>query len=192
MSAAAKIVDPRVMTIKVTDDEIIAHLMDGRTISVPSVWSWRLADATGEQRQHWDLLGDGEGVRWPDIDEDISVEGMLHGMPARRLRGHARAREWQPCEVVLLPFPFSDLSSTKRRDIVALAITSRSGHPAGLALEPGDFELGSLPKSSWVRCDQLHTFDQSSILGRIGKLTPEAYERVLKTVCSGLGCIGGS
>lgn len=110
---------------------------------------------------------------------------------------------FQPCEVVLLPFPFSDLSSTKRRpalilrslstygDIVALAITSRAGHPAGMALESGDFELGSLPKLSWVRCDQLHTFDQALILGRIGKLTPEAYGRVLKAVCSGLGCGGG-
>lgn len=111
---------------------------------------------------------------------------------------------FQPCEVVLLPFPFSDLSSTKRRpalilrsletygDIVALAMTSRSGHQAGIVLESGDFELGSLPKLSWVRCDQLHTFDQSLILGRIGKLTPEAYERVLKAVCSGLGCDRGS
>ena len=93
MSTAAKIVDPRIMTIEVTDDEIIAHLVDGRTISVPLVWSWRLADASREQRQHWEILGHGEGVRWPDIDEDISVEGMLHGMPAHRPRGHARARE---------------------------------------------------------------------------------------------------
>ncbi|HWF62579.1 MAG TPA: DUF2442 domain-containing protein [Nitrospira sp.] len=95
MSTAAKIVGPHVMTIEVTDDEIIAHLVDGRTISVPLVWSWRLADATGEQRQHWEILGDGESMRWSDIDEDISVEGMLHGMPARRLRGHTRARERQ-------------------------------------------------------------------------------------------------
>jgi hypothetical protein len=86
MNTAAKIVDPRVMTVEVTDDEIIAHLVDGRMISVPLVWSWRLADATLEQRQHWEILGDGEGVRWPDIDEDISVEGMLHGMPAYRPR----------------------------------------------------------------------------------------------------------
>lgn len=82
MSTVAKIVDPRIITIEVTEDEIIAHLVDGRTISVPLVWSWRLADATREQRQHWEILGDGEGVRWPDIDEDISVEGMLHGIPA--------------------------------------------------------------------------------------------------------------
>jgi len=84
MSTAANIVEPRVMSMDVTDDEIIAHLVDGRTISVPLVWSWRLAEATPEQRQHWEILGDGHGIRWPDIDEDISVEGMLHGSPAPR------------------------------------------------------------------------------------------------------------
>ncbi|MDP3089877.1 MAG: DUF2442 domain-containing protein [Nitrospira sp.] len=92
MSTAANIVEPRVMSMDVTDDEIIAHLVDGRTISVPLVWSWRLAEATPEQRQHWEILGDGQGIRWPDIDEDISVEGMLHGTPAHRPRtstGHA-------------------------------------------------------------------------------------------------------
>lgn len=93
MSTAAKVVDPRVMTIEVTDDEIVAHLVDGRTIIVPLVWSWRLTDATWEQRQHWEILGDGEGVRWPDINEDISVEGMLYGMPAHRRRGYARVRK---------------------------------------------------------------------------------------------------
>jgi hypothetical protein len=92
MNTAAKIVDPRIWTIEATDDEIIAHLVDGRTISVPLVWSWRLSDATQEQRQHWEILGDGQGVHWPGIDEDVSVEGMLHGAPAHRPRtstGHA-------------------------------------------------------------------------------------------------------
>jgi hypothetical protein len=92
MSTTANIVEPRVMSMAVTDDEIIAHLVDGRTISVPLVWSWRLAEATPEQRQHWEILGDGQGIRWPDIDEDIRVEGMLHGTPAHRPEtptGHA-------------------------------------------------------------------------------------------------------
>ena len=93
MSTAANIIEPRVMSMAVTDDEIIAHLVDGRTISVPLVWSWRLADASPEQRQHWEIFGDGQGIRWPDIDEDISVEGMLRGMSAHRPRGHARSRE---------------------------------------------------------------------------------------------------
>lgn len=73
-----------IRSLEVTDEEIIAHLSDGRTISVPLAWSWRLSDATAEQRQNFRLVGGGEGAHWPDIDEDISVEGMLHGSPARR------------------------------------------------------------------------------------------------------------
>jgi len=70
--------------IEVTDDTICAHLTDGRTISVPLVWSWRLAEATPEQRAKYEIIGDGEGVHWPDIDEDISAAGMLYGIPAPR------------------------------------------------------------------------------------------------------------
>ena len=84
MSTAAKIVEPRVMSIEGSDDEIIAHLVDGRTISVPLVWSWRLSEATPEQRQHCEILGGGQGIHWPELDEDISVQGMLYGAPAPR------------------------------------------------------------------------------------------------------------
>ena len=47
-------------------------------------WSWRLSDATPEQRAHWELIGDGQGVRWPGADEGLSAEGMLRGTPAKR------------------------------------------------------------------------------------------------------------
>ena len=76
--------EPRIVNVFVSDDAITAHLADGRTISVPLSWSWRLSEATIEQRNRFQILGRGEGVRWPDIDEDISVDGMLHGVPARR------------------------------------------------------------------------------------------------------------
>lgn len=84
MNTAANIVEPRLLNVQITDDEIIAHLIDGRTISVPLAWSWRLSEATPEDRQNFEILGDGQGIRWPDVDEDISVEGMLYGSPARR------------------------------------------------------------------------------------------------------------
>ena len=77
-------VEPRAKGVRVTGEAIIAELVDGRTISVPLAWSWRLSDATPEQRAHWEIIGEGEGIRWPEIDEDISVEGMLNGIPARR------------------------------------------------------------------------------------------------------------
>ena len=76
--------DPRAVSVTVGDDAIAAHLADGRIISVPLAWSWRLADATPAQRRHYVLIGDGAGIHWPDVDEDISVRGMLEGMPARR------------------------------------------------------------------------------------------------------------
>ena len=76
--------DARVKTATVTDDLITFHLVDGRVISVPLVWSWRLSDATPAQRNNYEIIGDGQGVHWPDIDEDLSVEGMFNGVPARR------------------------------------------------------------------------------------------------------------
>ncbi len=84
MSIAVDVVEPRVRRAEVTEDQIVAFLMDGRTISVPLAWSWRLSEATPKQRQQSEILGDGQGVRWPDINEDISVRGMLFGIPARR------------------------------------------------------------------------------------------------------------
>lgn len=78
--------DPRIQDVRVTEDEIDAHLGDGRVISVPLAWSWRLSEATAKQRANCRLIGSGQGAHWPDIDEDISVEGMLHGIPAHRPR----------------------------------------------------------------------------------------------------------
>ena len=81
--------DPRIQRVRVTRDQIIADLVDGRVISVPLAWSWRLSEATPAQRANFRLIGTGQGVHWPDVDEDISVEGLLHGAPARRSRADA-------------------------------------------------------------------------------------------------------
>ena len=79
-------VESRIARVDVSDETITAHLVDGRVISVPLAWSWRLSDATPIQRANWQLIGAGHGVHWPDVDEDISAEGMLTGGPARRPR----------------------------------------------------------------------------------------------------------
>jgi hypothetical protein len=76
--------DARIVSVDVTDEGVVAHLADGRIISMPLEWSWRLRDATPEQRAHWEIIGDGQGVHWPDVDEDISIEGMVRGVPAKR------------------------------------------------------------------------------------------------------------
>ena len=78
--------DARVKNVTVTDDLITFHLVDGRVISVPLVWSWRLSEATTAQRDNYEIIGDGQGVHWPDVDEDLSVEGMFNGVPARRAK----------------------------------------------------------------------------------------------------------
>ena len=76
-------VEPRIKEVRITEDEIIASLVDGRTISVPLTWSWRLSEANEAQRDNYKIIGDGIGIHWPDVDEDISALGMLMGTPAK-------------------------------------------------------------------------------------------------------------
>ena len=68
--------------VECTDDEIIVALSDGRTLSVPIVWFPRLAQASPSERADYELLGDGEGIHWSQVDEDISVAGPLAGKPS--------------------------------------------------------------------------------------------------------------
>jgi len=95
--------DTSIQHVRVTDDEIISQLADGRVISVPLAWSWRLSEATPAQRANWRLIGSGQGVHWPDLDEDLSVEGMLHGVPAHRpqvaiVKQRKAGRRKPPCK----------------------------------------------------------------------------------------------
>ena len=76
--------DERVADVEFSEDSLTVGLMDGRSISVPLAWYPRLLHATAAQRAHWQIAGGGYGIHWPDIDEDISVEGMLCGCPAHR------------------------------------------------------------------------------------------------------------
>ncbi len=77
-------IEPRIKDVIVTDEQITAYLVDGRVVSVPLVWSWRLSEATPAQRNHWEIIGNGQGIHWPEIDEDISASGMFSGVPAHR------------------------------------------------------------------------------------------------------------
>lgn len=70
---------PEAGDMTVTDDTLTAELSDGRTISVPLAWYPRLMHASEQERGNWRLIGGGEGIHWPDLDEDISVEGLLAG-----------------------------------------------------------------------------------------------------------------
>ena len=68
--------------VQVTEDTLIVDLSDGRTVSVPLAWFPRLLHGTPEERNTWRLIGDGEGIHWPAMDDDISVENLLLGKPS--------------------------------------------------------------------------------------------------------------
>ena len=83
---------PEAMTIAVTDDTLTVELFDGRTISAPLAWSPRLVHATPEERGNWELIGCGQGIHGPDLDEDISVENLLAGRKSGE--GHRPFKQW--------------------------------------------------------------------------------------------------
>ena len=107
-------VESRINHIDVNDETITAHLVDGRVISVPLAWSLRLSDATPSQRANWTLIGDGHGVHWPDVDEDLSADGMLNGVPARR-PGIAKHGRSAPANRALQPTSRARTARAKSR-----------------------------------------------------------------------------
>ena len=80
--SANEIKIPNAERVIVTEDTLSVDLSDGRTISVPLAWFPRLLQSTPEERNNWRLIGRGRGIHWEDIDEDISVEGLLAGRPS--------------------------------------------------------------------------------------------------------------
>ena len=71
--------DPVAVEVKITADQLVVELADGRYLSVPLNWYPRLQHGTEKERQHWQLLGDGYAIEWPDLDEHIGIEGLLAG-----------------------------------------------------------------------------------------------------------------
>lgn len=84
MAFSAPKVDLRIKAVLLDDERLTVDLMDGRSIAVPLAWYPRLFDATPEQRRNWEIAGGGYGIHWPDVDEDLSTEGLLRGAPAPR------------------------------------------------------------------------------------------------------------
>ena len=79
----AEIQVARIQSVFVADDSLTVDLTDGRTISAPLAWYPRLMHGTPQERNNWQLIGGGEGIHWPDLDEDLSVVGLLLGRPSR-------------------------------------------------------------------------------------------------------------
>ena len=71
-----------IQDIKVTSSALTIELSDGRSISAPLVWYPRLLNASSKERNNWELIGEGHGIHWPDLDEDLSMEGIIQGRPS--------------------------------------------------------------------------------------------------------------
>lgn len=82
--------DERVLGVEFTPDSLVVSLRDGRVISVPLAWYPRLLHATSAQRNNWKVSGGGYGIHWPDVDEDLSTEGLLRGASAPKSTVHTR------------------------------------------------------------------------------------------------------
>jgi len=79
MSILAVELHAQARSVRFSDDSITVELLDGRAISAPLAWFPKLLEANNDQRKNWQLMGEGEGIHWPDIDEDLSVAGLLAG-----------------------------------------------------------------------------------------------------------------
>jgi len=83
--------EPLASAVFVSEDELTVHLADGRRLSVPLVWFPRLLHGSPEQRNRFELIGEGEGVHWEELDEDISIAGLLRGVRATRSSSQSAA-----------------------------------------------------------------------------------------------------
>jgi hypothetical protein len=90
MGSSALAANERVAGVKVTSDALTVSLKDGRIISVPLAWYPRLANAKPKERKNWRISGAGFGIHWPDLDEDLSTEGLLRGAPSAEVRTDKR------------------------------------------------------------------------------------------------------
>ncbi|HEY0111827.1 MAG TPA: DUF2442 domain-containing protein [Allosphingosinicella sp.] len=90
MNFLTTIADERIVDVRFPGGQLLVELKDGRTLATPLAWYPRLLKATPKQRANWELAGGGYGIHWPDLDEDLSSEGLLRGAPAPGAIGERR------------------------------------------------------------------------------------------------------
>ena len=105
---------PEAMSVEVTDDTLTAELSDGRTVSAPLSWYPRLIHATPEERGNWRLIGGGEGIHWPALDEDISVEMLLGGWPSGE--SQSSFKRWLEAKRAGLPVTIHEIRSATNEE----------------------------------------------------------------------------
>ena len=90
-TSSVEATEPLASEVFVSEDELTVHLVDGRKLSVPLVWFPRLLHGSREQRDQFELIGEGEGIHWEELDEDISVAGLLRGVRASQTPSQSAA-----------------------------------------------------------------------------------------------------
>jgi hypothetical protein len=125
MGILALAADERVADVKVTKDSLSVSLRDGRTISVPLAWYPRLQNATPAQRKNWKVAGGGYGIHWPEIDEDLSTEGLLRGAPAPRPSDADRMKRFKVGDTVRFRYGKGTVQGIVREDRGPLGIGGR-------------------------------------------------------------------
>ena len=114
-AAIVKISVPKAEGITVAEDTLTTELSDGRTISVPLAWYPRLIHATLEERNNWELIGTGQGIHWPDLDEDLSIEGFLAG---RKSGESPRAfKRWLEAKKAGLPVTIHEIRPVSTEEV---------------------------------------------------------------------------
>ena len=83
-SAQTELSEPLIRDVTFDDDRISVEFDDGRAVALPLAWYPRLFNGSSEQRKNWEFIGRGEGLHWPDLDEDLSADGLLRGIPSPR------------------------------------------------------------------------------------------------------------
>jgi len=110
-SSSVKVREPRAQCVAVTEDSLVVDLVDGRTISTPLAWYPRLLNGTPAERANWRFIAAGQGIHWPDLDEDLSIESLILGRPSgerpeslkrwlearKRQKKHTRGRAASEC-----------------------------------------------------------------------------------------------
>ena len=139
MGILALAADERVSGVEFTEDALSVALMDGRIITVPLVWYPRLLDATETERNNWQISGGGYGIHWPDIDEDLSTDGLLRGAPAPR-KHLAKKTPWH---------------SAKQS-----VYHNNTGCDTGNNIDPGDIRQGTGGKPLCQECNSLNQVGQ--------------------------------
>ena len=108
--------------VRVTDEALVVELQDGRVVSVPLPWYPRLAEGSAADRRRWELIGPGVGIHWPALDEDISVDGLLRGLPSgesARSLDRWRASRKRPAHRALQPPTRAQRLGKKKRGACA-------------------------------------------------------------------------